>query len=331
VTTPSIDANSSVKANSSKLRTVGSVFNRLGIVVVLIVLMIVFSIISPGFFSMSNIVNILSQSSINAILAAGMTFVILTEGIDLSVGSSVALTGVVAALLFNAHVPGWLSFLAAIVVGAAAGLVNGFLTAKAKVPAIIATLGSMTFLSGIAYVLTGGYPLVVTSGFFKEIGMGSIGPIPMPVIFTAVVYVVLGFILRYTTFGRNVYMIGGNAEAARLTGIKVVSRTTWVYIISGICAALVGVILVGRLFSGQPNAGVGYELEAIAAVVLGGTSLVGGVGTIVGSLFGALFMGVLSNGLTMMNVSYYWQDIVQGLVIVLAVYLDRLRRNAANK
>jgi ribose transport system permease protein len=171
----------------------------------------------------------------------------------------------------------------------------------------------MTIVRGIAYVLTGGYPLTISSNFFKEIGMGYVGLIPVPVILTVIIFILFSLILKYTTFGRNIYMIGGNAEAARLTGIKVVSRSTWVYIISGICAGIAGVIMVGRLFSGQPNAGDGYELNAIASVVLGGTSLTGGVG----SLYGALFMGILQNGLTLLNVSYYWQLIVQELLLYL--------------
>lgn len=210
-----------------------------------------------------------------------------------------------------------------------AGYVNGFLTAKSKLPAIIVTLGSMTYLRGIAYVVTGGYPLILTNGFFKNLGQGYVGPVPIPIIMMILVYALFFVVLKYTVFGCNVYMIGGNQEAAHLTGIKVVPRMIGVYTISGICAGIAGIILSGRLLSGQPNVGSGYELDAIAAVVLGGTSLTGGVGTIVGSLFGALFMGVLSNGLTLLSVPYYWQLIIKGAVIVLAIYVDRLRQRNA--
>ncbi|MBO1511838.1 ABC transporter permease [Metabacillus bambusae] len=299
--------------------------NKMGIIVVVILLCLLFSILSSDFLTWNNIVNVARQTSISAILAAGMTFVILTGGIDLSIGAIVALSGV-CAVYFSGFMPAPLGILCGILIGGAAGYVNGFLTSVTRLPAIIVTLGSMTYLRGIAYVVTGGYPLMVESSFFKSIGTGYVGPIPIPVIIMIVVFVIAHLVLKYTVFGRNIYMVGGNEEAARLTGIKVTSSLTWVYTISGICAGIAGVILAARLFSGQPNAGMGYELDAIAAVVLGGTSLVGGVGFIIGSLFGALFMGILSNGLTLLNVPYYWQLIIKGLVIVLAIYIDRVRR-----
>lgn len=300
--------------------------DKMGIILVVILVCILFSFLSSDFLTWNNLVNVARQTSINAILAAGMTFVILTGGIDLSVGAIVALAGV-CAVFFSLHIPAPLGILGGVLVGGLAGLINGLLTSVTKLPAIIVTLGSMTYLRGVAYVVTGGHPLVVESSIFKSIGTGYIGPIPVPVIIMVLVFGLAHMILKYTIFGRNIYMIGGNQEAARLTGIKVTSRLTWVYTISGICAGIAGVILAGRLFSGQPNAGQGYELDAIAAVVLGGTSLTGGVGVIIGSLFGALFMGVLSNGLTLLNVPYYWQLIIKGLVIVLAIYIDRVRRN----
>jgi ribose transport system permease protein len=265
------------------------------------------------------------QTAINGILAAGMTFVILTGGIDLSVGAIVALSGVCSVFL-SLHMPTPIAILLGIAVGALSGYINGFLTAKTRLPSIIVTLGSMTYLRGIAYVVTGGYPLVLISDMFKKLGQGYLGPVPIPIIIMLLVYAIFFIILKYTVFGRNVYMIGGNKEAAHLTGIKVVSRLVWVYTISGICSAIAGVILAGRLFSGQPNVGTGYELDAIAAVVLGGTSLNGGVGSIVGSLFGAIFMGTLSNGLTLLSVPYYWQLIIKGFVIILAIYVDHLRQ-----
>jgi ribose transport system permease protein len=303
-----------------------NILDKLGIILVVLGLCIIFAIMDPNFFTWSNMLNMIRQTSINAILAAGMTFVILTGGIDLSVGSIVALSGV-SSVYFSLHMPSPVAILLGILVGALAGYINGFLTAKTKLPAIIVTLGSMTYLRGVAYVVTGGYPLILTNQWFKNLGQGYAGPFPVPILIMALVYVIFLIVLKYTVFGRNVYMIGGNQEAAHLTGIKVTQRLTWVYTISGICSAIAGIILSARLLSGQPNVGSGYELDAIAAVVLGGTSLAGGVGSIVGSLFGALFMGVLSNGLTLLSVPYYWQLIIKGMVIVLAIYVDRLRQS----
>jgi len=302
--------------------------DKMGIVLVVILTFIIFAVLDSQFLTWTNILNMIRQTAINGILAAGMTFVILTGGIDLSVGAIVALSGV-CGVYFSLHMPTPLAVLLGVCVGALAGFVNGFLTAKTRLPSIIVTLGSMTYLRGIAYVVTGGYPLVLVSESFKKIGMGYLGPVPIPIVIMLLVYVVFFVILRYTVFGRNVYMIGGNKEAAYLTGINVVPRLVWVYTISGICSAVAGIILAARLFSGQPNVGTGYELDAIAAVVLGGTSLAGGMGTIIGSLFGAIFMGALSNGLTLMSVPYYWQLIIKGLVIILAIYIDHLRQRNA--
>ncbi|MGG1314043.1 MULTISPECIES: ABC transporter permease [Cohnella] len=312
---------------SSPLRLSG-MLDKMGIFVVVIFICVLFAVLDENFLTWSNMMNMTRQTAINAILAAGMTFVILTGGIDLSVGAIVALSGVTG-VYFTQYLPAPAAILIGIAVGGVAGYINGFLTAKSRLPAIIVTLGSMTYLRGIAYVVTGGYPLILTNSTFKNLGQGYLGPVPIPIIIMILVYAVFFVVLKYTVFGRNVYMIGGNPEAAHLTGIKVVPRMTGVYTISGICAGIAGIILAGRLLSGQPNVGSGYELDAIAAVVLGGTSLSGGVGTIFGSLFGALFMGVLSNGLTLLSVPYYWQLIIKGIVIVMAIYVDRLRQKNA--
>lgn len=312
---------------SSPLRLSG-MLDKMGIFVVVIFICVLFAVLDENFLTWSNMMNMTRQTAINAILAAGMTFVILTGGIDLSVGAIVALSGVTG-VYFTQYLPAPAAILIGIAVGGVAGYINGFLTAKSRLPAIIVTLGSMTYLRGIAYVVTGGYPLILTNSTFKNLGQGYLGPVPIPIIIMILVYAVFFVVLKYTVFGRNVYMIGGNPEAAHLTGIKVVPRMTGVYTISGICAGIAGIILAGRLLSGQPNVGSGYELDAIAAVVLGGTSLSGGVGTIFGSLFGALFMGVLSNGLTLLSVPYYWQLIIKGIVIVMAIYVDHLRQKNA--
>jgi len=214
---------------------------------------------------------------------------------------------------------------AGVAIGVATGFVNGYLTAKVKLPAFIVTLGSFTYIRGLAYVISAGYPIVLTDPLFKFFGAGGIVGIPTPIFIMAFIYVITFFVLKYTMFGRHVYAIGGNEEAASLTGIKVGATLIKVYVISGLLSGLAGVVLAGRLYSGQPTAGVGFELDAIAAVILGGTSFTGGVGTIRGTIIGALIMGVLSNGLTLLNVSYYWQLVIKGAVIILAVLLDRLR------
>ena len=302
------------------------IWNRLGMFLILALLCVVLSILSPNFLEASNLLNVLKQISIIAMLAAGMTFIILTGGIDLSVGSILALSGVITVILIGKGVPSFLSLLIGVVIGFLAGAINGYLTAKTKLPPFIVTLGSYTYVRGLAYVISGGYPVVLNSSFVKFLGAGNILGIPTPIYIMALIYVISYFVLKYTMFGRHVYAIGGNEEAARLTGIKVERTLIYVYAISGLLSGLAGVVLAGRLFSGQPTAGIGFELDAIAAVILGGTSFTGGIGTIQGTIIGALIMGILSNGLTLLDVSYYWQLVVKGAVIIIAVLLDRLRK-----
>ncbi|HWO98561.1 MAG TPA: ribose ABC transporter permease [Bacillus sp. (in: firmicutes)] len=292
---------------------------------ILLLMCVVLSFLTPNFLEVNNLLNVLKQISIIAILAAGMTFVILTGGIDLSVGSTVALSGVISVMLSQQGVNAIVAMAVGVTAGMVAGYINGYLTAKTKLPAFIVTLGSFTYIRGIAYVLSAGYPIVLTDPLFKFFGSGTVMAIPTPVFIMALVYAIAFFVLKYTMFGRHVYAIGGNEEAASLTGIKVAANLIKVYMISGLLSGLAGVVLAGRLYSGQPTAGVGFELDAIAAVILGGTSFTGGVGTIQGTIIGALIMGVLSNGLTLLDVSYYWQLVIKGGVIILAVLLDRLR------
>jgi ribose transport system permease protein len=300
-------------------------WNRLGMIIILVLLCIVMTIIAPNFLETSNITNILKQVSVIAILAAGMTIVILTGGIDLSVGSIVALSGVVSVMASQAGVNPILAMMFGIGAGYVIGFINGFFTAKIGLPAFIVTLGSMTYVRGLAYVSSGGYPVVLESSVFKFIGAGSILSIPTPIYIMLFVYIVMFFVLKYSMFGRHIYAIGGNEEAARLTGIKVKKTLINVYSISGLLAGLGGVVLAGRLYSGQPTAGNMYELDAIAAVILGGSKLTGGSGRIQGTIIGVLIMGVITNGLTLMDVSYYWQLVVKGGVIISAVLIDRLR------
>jgi ribose transport system permease protein len=300
-------------------------FQKFGMVFILLLMCIILSILSPNFLEVNNILNVLKQISVIAILAAGMTFVILTGGIDLSVGSILALSGVVSVTMSQSGVDPFVAMSAGIFVGMLCGVINGVLTAKAGLPAFIVTLGAYTYVRGLSYVISGGYPITLESKVFKFIGAGSILSIPTPIYIMLFVYLIAFLVLKYTMFGRNVYAIGGNEEAAHLTGLKVGGTLVGVYAISGLLSGLGGVVLAGRLYSGQPTAGFGFELDAIAAVILGGTRFTGGVGTVQGTIIGALIMGVLSNGLTLLNVGYYWQLVVKGAVIVLAVLLDRIR------
>jgi ribose transport system permease protein len=300
-------------------------WDRVGIFLVLILLVLFMAFVAPNFWSIDNGINVARSVSINAILAAGMTFVILTGGIDLSVGSILALSGVASVLMWTAGWPPLLAVVGGIVVGALSGLANGLLISLLALAAFIVTLGSMTFLRGAAYTLTDGQPLIANGLGFRDIGNGGLAGVPIPVVIMVVVYVFSWFILERTKFGKHVYAVGGNAEAARLAGVKVKSVMTWVYVISGACAGLAGVIFAARVVSGQPTAGSGYELDAIAAVVLGGTGLAGGRGRILGTLVGAIILGVLSNGLILMDVPFFHQLMIKGLVIILAIAIDSLR------
>jgi ribose transport system permease protein len=308
----------------------GTLWDRWGILAVLVLLVLLMSVIAPNFLSFNNGINVARAVSINAILAAGMTVVILTGGIDLSVGSVVALSGVTSVLLWTAGTPAIVAILGGIVVGAATGLINGTLIAYLGLPAFIITLGALTYLRGFSYSLTNAQPLIANDLGYVGMGNGAIAGIPTPVVIMIVVYLVLWFVLNRTSFGRHIYAIGGNREAARLAGIKVRWTLVRVYLIMGACAGLAGVIFSARVESGQPKAGEGYELDAIAAVVLGGTALAGGRGRIFGTLIGALIIGVLSNGLVLMNVPFFYQLIVKGAVIVLAVGIDGLKNLKRN-
>ncbi|WP_186431604.1 ABC transporter permease [Clostridium sp. BSD9I1] len=290
----------------------------------LIVLCVIISIAAPRFLNINNILNVLTQVSVNAILAIGMSFVILTGGIDLSVGSTLALVGAIAATFAKSSNGGILvPLLIAIVLGAIIGLFNGIFVSKGKMQAFIVTLASMTIFRGATYVYTNGTPISGISGNFINIGNKKIAGIPMPVLIIFLVFIIAWYILTQTRYGRYVYALGGNEDSARLSGINTDKVKTLVYVISGITAALAGVIVTSRVGSASPNAGSGFELDAIAAVVLGGTSLSGGEGSITGTLIGAMIIGVLNNGLNLMNVSPYYQSIVKGAVILFAILLDK--------
>ena len=332
------------KRNDKERLKLRDFLDRFSTLAALLILALILTIATKGnFIKLHNISNVLLQASVNAVIAAGMTVVIITAGIDLSVGSIVALAGVVMASFLKygipiikgghlAHIPlspGLslvIGLVVALIVGALLGLINGFMITKMNLPPFIATLAMMSIARGMALVYTSGRPI---SGFhenFRFIANGSVFCIPMPVIIVAIVYLVFYIFLNHTKAGRYIYAIGGNEEAAYLSGINVNKYKLLAYVISGLTAAIGAIILTSRINSGQPTAGIMYELDAIAATVIGGTSLVGGEGSVIGTLIGALIISVLRNGLNLLNVSSYWQQVIIGLVIALAVFLDKFRR-----
>ncbi len=302
-----------------------SLFQKIAPFIGLILIIVIITAINPSFLSMSNILNVLRQVSINALIAFGMTFVILTGGIDLSVGSILALTGAVTAGMMASGVDPILAMLLGLFLGAVLGAINGVIIAKGKVAPFIATLATMTIYRGLTLVYTEGRPIsgLGDSMAFQMLGKGYFLGIPIPVVTMLISFGILYFILKKTKFGRRVYAVGGNEEASVLSGINADRIKIYVYSLVGALAALASLILTSRLNSAQPTAGQMFELDAIAAVVLGGTSLTGGRGWIVGTLIGALIIGVLNNGLNLIGVSSFFQQVVKGAVILLAVLLDR--------
>jgi ribose transport system permease protein len=313
------------EANSKKLFTKEWLIEQKSLIA-LIFLIVVVSFLNPNFFTVDNILNILRQTSVNAIIAVGMTLVILTAGIDLSVGSVLALCGAFAASMIALEVPVLIAVPTALFAGAALGAISGIIIAKGKVQAFIATLVTMTLLRGVTMVYTDGRPISTgftdTADAFAWFGTGYALGIPVPVWLMVIVFAAAWYLLNHTRFGRYVYALGGNESATRLSGINVDRVKIGVYAICGMLAALAGIIVTSRLSSAQPTAGMGYELDAIAAVVLGGTSLMGGKGRIMGTLIGALIIGFLNNALNLLDVSSYYQMIAKAVVILLAVLVD---------
>ncbi|WP_331275598.1 ABC transporter permease [Peptostreptococcus equinus] len=311
------------KAKSNKNRDL----SILGPLAALVIMMVLVTILNPSFIRPSNLMNLLRQVSINALIAFGMAFVILTGGIDLSVGSILALTSAIFAGLLGTGVPPFLAVIIALACGAVFGMLNGLLITKGKMAPFIATLATMTIFRGLTLVYTGGNPMTNFSDAFsyKFIGRGYVLGIPWPVILMIIAFVIAFIILNKTPFGRKTYAIGGNEKASIISGIKTNIVKIKVYAISGFLAASAGLILTSRLNSAQPTAGTAYEMDAIAAVVLGGISMSGGKGSIAGVLVGALILGTLNNGLNMLGVSSFYQQIVKGIVILIAVLIDRKR------
>lgn len=295
---------------------------QLGTFAGLVALCLILWAATPHFLTVSNLLNVLEQTTINAIVAVGMTFVIISGGIDLSVGSILALSGIALGSALQAGTGAPLAIALALAVGLACGLVNGALITWGRLPPFIATLGMMSVARGAALMLAEGRPI---SGFgeeFRLLATGRVLMVPAPAIIAAGIYAVAHFVLAHTVFGRAAYAIGGNEEAARLSGVHVRYHKTAIYGVAGLMSAAAAVILTARLNSAQPTAGTMYELDAIAATVIGGTSLLGGEGTITGALIGALIMGVLRNGLNLLNVSSFFQQVVIGVVIIGAVLVD---------
>ena len=308
---------------------VGFIRRNMGILIGLAVLFLFLSIFTESFLTTKNMLQVLRQICINALLAFGMTFVLIIGGIDLTVGSVVAISGVSIVMLLNAGVPLPVAFLLSLLIGSLIGLINGSIIALTGMPPFIVTLSLQGAIRGVAYVITDGRSVSCENEVFNAIGNGYFLGIPLPIYTVALV--LISIILYYTRFGRRMYAVGGNVTAAQFSGIHVKRITIWVYIISGTLAALAGIILASRMYSGQPASGQAYESDAIAAAVLGGTSFNGGIGTIGGTLIGALVIGFLTNGLNLLHISSYVQMIIKGIVIIGAVGIDILKnRNKGN-
>lgn len=304
-----------------------TVYREGGILAALIVLCVALSIAAPKFLSSYNLGIVIRQVSFVAIVAMGQTMVLLTGGIDLSVGSVAGFTAILGANMM-AHTPlnPYVACLAAVLIGLAIGALSGFFVAYVKINAFIVTLGMGEICAGLNLVITRGYPVLGVPTTFNFLGQGMIGPVPFPVVVMLILTVALTFILTSIPYGRAIYVIGDNENAARLAGIQVARVKMSVYAISGVLSALAGMIFVSRVNAGQPTVGPSWLMPSITAAIIGGTTLSGGEGTIIGSIIGAVFMGVLSNGIVLMDISAYWEKVIIGLVVIVAVLLDVLRK-----
>lgn len=304
-------------------------FEKLGPLLALIVLAVFVTFMNPNFIAPTNLFNLLRQVSTNALIAFGMTFVIITGGIDLSVGSTLALTSAIMAGVIASGFDPLLAMLLSLILGTILGGINGLLITKGKMAPFIATLATMTIYRGLTLVYTDGNPItgIGDSFIFKYVGRGYLFGIPFPVILMVISFAILYVVLHKTTFGRKTFAIGGNEKASFIAGIKNDRIKIGVYAISGLMASLAGIIITSRLNSAQPTAGSSYEMDAIASVVLGGTSLSGGRGRIMGTLIGALIIGTLNNGMNLLGVSSFYQQVVKGIVIIIAVLLDRKNKD----
>lgn len=308
-----------------------NLYSTYGVFFILVIEFLIFSLASKSFLTLGNILSVGRQMSFTGIAAIGMTLVMLTGGIDISVGSMLAMAGVLCAKLSaDVGLPLWIAVVITLLIGALFGLINGAAVTRLHIPALIATLATQTILKGIAYLLTDAVPVKNLSATYKFLGQGYIfGVIPVPLIITVALYVLAWWYLDKTYLGRRVYLSGGNEEAARLSGINTKWTITGTYVFSGVFAAIAGVLMAARLGSGQPSVGSGFEMDVITATVLGGISVNGGKGKVVNVFVGACIMGVLANGMTMLNINQYLQWIINGLVLLFAVTMSNLRKSSS--
>ncbi|MDO4632448.1 MAG: ABC transporter permease [Eubacteriales bacterium] len=313
-------------------KDMGKILRQFGLLFVVLIIIVVMSFLSPVFMTQKNIINILRQISMNGILAVGMTFVILTGGIDLSVGSVVGITGVICGSFLERGMAWPLVCLIALVMALLCGFINGYLISYVGFQPFIATLSTMTIGRGFALAYSNGKPYMIKDPSFLVFGQGytPLFHIPVPVVLLVLVCILGLVILNTTSFGRYVYAIGGNKNAAKLSGVRTQRIEMMVYIISSICACVVGMILAARISSGQPTAGESYEMDAIAATAIGGTSMSGGIGSLTGTVLGFVIIGLLSNSMNLMNINSFYQQIVKGLLIIVAVFLDMRTKGSKN-
>jgi ribose/xylose/arabinose/galactoside ABC-type transport system permease subunit len=300
--------------------------SELGIAVPLLLLIVIVGVVNPVFFNVDNIINVLRQSSFTFIIGVAMTFVLVGGGLDLSVGSVLALGGVISGLALLAGVPIWIAVALGVLAGVVVGLFNGIVVAMFKIPSLIVTLGMMYFARGVVQVLTRGNPVYPLPEAFNFLGQGFIAGVPVVVIAAAVLGIFGHVVLTQTAYGRSVFALGGNRETARLSGINVQRVTIWVYVLCGAASGLTGVLTAARLASALSNAGSGMELQVIAGCIIGGTSMFGGSGSILGTLIGVAFMNIIANGMVLMKISVYYQSMVIGAIIILAVGIDQYNR-----
>lgn len=312
-------------------KDIEKVLRQFGLVFVALFIIVFMSFKSEVFLTSQNIINILRQISINGILAVGMTFVILTGGIDLSVGSVVAITGVIVGSLLQNGTNWFVASIAALAISVVCGIINGWLISYIGFQPFIATLSTMTIGRGFAQVYSDGKPYMITDPEFKMIGQGYFMNIPIPIILLVIFCIIGLIILQTTTFGRYVFAIGGNMSAAKLSGVRTQRVQLLVYVMSSVCAWMVGLILAARISSGQPTAGESYEMDAIAATAIGGTSMNGGIGSLTGTITGFVILGLLQNSMNLMNINSFWQQIVKGLLIIIAVFLDMRTKGKSSK
>jgi len=297
---------------------------EIGLLIILLVIAVILSVTTNTFFTLENLLNIIKQVTLVTIVAAGQTFVITSGGIDLSVGSVLGLSSIIMSLFISWGVPVAVAIVICLLCGAFFGVINGTLITRLSLPPFIITLGMMSIARGFINVITKGYPIMISSPFIMGLGQGSWGVLPRMTIFMPLVIAVMHWVFNYTVFGNHVKAIGSNETASRLSGINVRRTKTFVFGLCGLLCGLAGLIMTGRLNSGNPNAGLNFEMDSIAAVIVGGTALSGGYGTVVGTMLGALLLGVIRNGLVLLNVNMYWQTVATGMIIILVCALDSM-------